>query len=84
MDIEHLVTMANQIGSFFESESVDANQAAKEVASHLRRFWEPRMRKQIVAHYQRGAAGLEDIPRDAVAMLAAESTAEVDAAPKTP
>jgi formate dehydrogenase subunit delta len=80
MDIEHLVKMVNEISAFFEGES-SGDQAARDVANHLRRFWEPRMRKQIIAHYERGAAGLEDIARDAVALLARDSTAASTAKP---
>ena len=61
--------MANDIGHFFNSEP-DKAEAAKSVANHLRRFWDPRMRREIVAYYRQGGAGLEDVPRAAVAMLA--------------
>jgi formate dehydrogenase subunit delta len=57
MNIEHLVKMANQIGQFFEAEP-DQAQAANDVASHLKRFWDPRMRKAIVDHVGNGGAGL--------------------------
>jgi formate dehydrogenase subunit delta len=76
--IEYLVKMANEIGAFFASEP-DADQAAGAVASHLRRFWEPRMRDQIVAHQAKGGAGLSDVARKAVAQLAAEKADEADA-----
>jgi len=46
--IEYLVKMANEIGAFFASEP-DPEQAVNAVAGHLRRFWDPRMRAQIVA-----------------------------------
>lgn len=49
MNIENLVTMANQIGTFFESYP-DQEEASNEIASHLRRFWAPRMRTQLYAH----------------------------------
>jgi formate dehydrogenase subunit delta len=66
MNIEHLVTMANQIGSFFRSYP-DAEQAKKDIASHLKRFWEPRMRKQLVAHVvEKQGLGLEPIVENAV------------------
>ena len=71
MRIEHLVSMANDIGNFFNAES-DKTEAAKGVANHLRRFWDPRMRREIIAHYKQGGEGLNDIPRSAVAMLAGE------------
>ena len=43
MDIPHLVKMANQIGEFF-SAYPDAELARQEIAGHLQRFWDPRMR----------------------------------------
>ena len=74
MNIDHLVKMANEIAAFFAAEQ-DSQQAARNVASHLKRFWEPRMRQQIVAHYQRGGTGLDEVARGGVALLAAESSA---------
>ena len=73
MNTELLVNMTNEISMFFASESAPA-QAANDVATHLRRFWEPRMRRQIVTHFEehRGE-GLSDLARQAVALLAAES-----------
>jgi formate dehydrogenase subunit delta len=73
MDIEHLVTMANDIAAFFRK-SADEGEAAQSVATHLHRYWDPRMRKQIVAHEQSGGAGLSELARDAVHLLAQERT----------
>ena len=72
MRIERLVTMANDIGAFFDAEP-DKVEAAKGVANHLKRFWDPRMRRQIVAHYQAGGVGLRDVTRSAIGMLADET-----------
>jgi formate dehydrogenase subunit delta len=69
MRIERLVTMANDIGAFFATDP-DRSLATSNVASHLQRFWDPRMRRQIVAHYFEGGAGLDEIPLAAVALLA--------------
>jgi formate dehydrogenase subunit delta len=69
MRVERLVSMANDIGAFFNAEA-DKAEAAKNIASHLRRFWDPRMRRQIVAHYREGGAGLDDVVRSAVRLLA--------------
>jgi formate dehydrogenase subunit delta len=61
MDIHHLVKMANDIGNFFESEP-DRVKGAKGVADHLRSFWDPRMRRQILAHVDRSSgAGLKPL-----------------------
>ena len=44
---EKLVRMANQIASFFAHEGPE--RATASIADHLRKFWDPRMRGQIVA-----------------------------------
>lgn len=75
MKIEALVKMANEISHFFEGEA-GQTEAPAAVASHLRRYWEPRMRRDIVAHYDaRGGEGLEEVALKAVALLAAERPA---------
>jgi formate dehydrogenase subunit delta len=71
MRIERLVSMANDIGNFFNAEP-DKTEAAKGVANHVRRFWDPRMRREMIAHYRNGGAGLDDVPRAAMAILADE------------
>lgn len=65
MHVENLVKMANQIGKFFEAEP-DQDQAIKDIASHLKRFWDPRMRSAIIAHVDHGGAGLLDIVSTAI------------------
>ena len=70
MDTENLVKMANQIAAFFRSEA-SAEEAPLQVASHLRKFWEPRMRATIIEHAAGGGAGLSDLAKSAVARLAA-------------
>lgn len=70
MDIHHLVKMANQIGSFFEAYP-DRVLAEQEVASHIKRFWDPRMRLQIADHVTKtGGEDLLPLVRDAVRQLA--------------
>ncbi len=69
MHIEQLVTMANDIANFFRGAS-DPGAGARNVADHLRRFWDPRMRRQIIAHYDAGGKGLSDLAREGVALLA--------------
>lgn len=46
MNIDNLVTMANQIGTFFASYP-DREEGRTEIANHLQRFWAPRMRTQL-------------------------------------
>ena len=65
MKIQHLVKMANQIGQFFEFEP-DHHQAVNDVATHLKRFWDPRMRKAIVSHAKNGGEGLLPIVMKAI------------------
>jgi len=60
--------MANDIGHYFATEQ-DRAAAVAAVAGHLQRFWDPRMRRQIVAHVAAGGAGLSDLARDAVSSL---------------
>jgi formate dehydrogenase subunit delta len=67
MHTEYLVTMANDIADFFHG--AEPENAVRNVADHLRRFWDPRMRKAIIAFYAEGGAGLSDTARAAVGML---------------
>ena len=68
MSTERLVQMANDIGHFFAAEPQRADAIAG-IANHIQRFWDPRMRRQILAHLQAGGEGLEELPRAAVASL---------------
>jgi formate dehydrogenase subunit delta len=65
-----LVYMANQIGGFFTAQGGDA--APAKTAEHLTRYWDPRMRRAIVAHLDAGGEGLEPAVREAVEMLRAK------------
>jgi formate dehydrogenase subunit delta len=81
MNIDILIKMVNEISAYFASEP-DAEQAAKDVAGHLRRFWEPRMRRQIITYcQQRHGAGLSDLARRGVGLLAAAEPAPASAPP---
>ncbi len=68
MQIERLVKMANEIAQFFASESTAA-EAPQNVASHLTKYWDPRMRREIVNHGRQGGGGLSEIARHAVGLL---------------
>jgi formate dehydrogenase subunit delta len=70
--IDRLVAMANDIARFFEAEP-DTREVARAIAGHLKRYWDPRMRREIVAHYRDGGAGLRDTTRSAIGLLADES-----------
>lgn len=49
MNPANLIKMANQIGSFFET-MPDREQAQHDIASHIKRFWEPRMRRSLLQY----------------------------------
>jgi formate dehydrogenase subunit delta len=68
MDVTRLVAMANDIAAFFDSEP-DKAVAAEGVRSHLQRFWDPRMRREIIAHVAAGGAGLTATAHEAVKRL---------------
>ena len=70
MSTPHLVRMANQIEAFFRSGS-DRDVAIAGIETHLRRFWDPRMRKEVVAHYDRGGQDLGELAKAAVQRLKA-------------
>jgi formate dehydrogenase subunit delta len=71
MNIDLLVKMVNEISAYFAAEP-DDEQAVKDVAAHLKRYWEPRMRRQIVTYYEeRQGAGLSDLALRGVGLLAA-------------
>lgn len=65
-----LVRMANQIASFFAAYPED--EAIASTAGHLRNFWEPRMRAELLAHLAAGGEGLSDLARKAASRLAEE------------
>ncbi len=66
---DKLIYMANQIGKFFASQ--DSVTASSAIAEHLKKFWDPRMRKTILAHLDHGGAGLDAPVRAAVEKLKA-------------
>ena len=68
MDIHRLVKMANEIGEFFE-QTPDRAEAVNSIATHLRNFWEPRMRRQLIEYVNQGDGDLKEIVRDAVQVL---------------
>jgi formate dehydrogenase subunit delta len=66
MDLDNLIRMANRIGDFFEA-MPDPDEARDGIANHLKRFWEPRMRAEILAHVEKtGGAGLHPMVVEAI------------------
>ncbi len=69
MNGDQLVRMINDISGFFVSES-DQNEAVEGVVGHVTKFWDPRMRSQIVSYVeQTDGAGLTELSRLAVNRL---------------
>ena len=64
MDLDNLIVMANRIGSFFAAQP-DRDEALAGIADHVKKFWEPRMRSQILAAVgtEAGAGRLGRAPR---------------------
>ena len=61
MDLDNLIVMANKIGQFFAA-LPDRDEALAGIAEHVKKFWEPRMRTQILAAVGTEAgAGLSDL-----------------------
>jgi len=58
--------MANQIGAFFEA-MPDREQAIKDVAGHILRSWDPRMRRDLMQYVgDHGDGDLKAVVRDAL------------------
>ncbi len=58
MHTDNLVKMANQIGAYFEA-FPDRVEALEGVAMHIKKFWEPRMRRSLLAHLDQ--AGFDEL-----------------------
>ncbi len=68
MNTQRLVAMANDIAAFFAADP-DPAAAAEQVATHLKKFWEPRMRAEIRRHADAGGAGLSALALQGVKQL---------------
>ncbi len=66
---ERLIYMANQIATFFASQP----EGAQGVADHIRAYWDPQMRDEILAWRRTGGAGLHPLAAEAVDRLAAKA-----------
>jgi len=65
----NLIKMANDIGAFFEA-MPDQQQAAKDAASHIQKFWESRMQKALLAYIKTDGDGqLKPVMREAIKSL---------------
>lgn len=67
MDASKLIRMANEIAAFFESDP-DPRAVSDGIADHLRRFWDPRMRRELIRFIdEHGGAGCKPTVLAAVA-----------------
>ncbi|MBW9114440.1 formate dehydrogenase subunit delta [Rhizobium cauense] len=62
-----LVYMANQIATFFKSQP--ESEAAQGVATHINKFWEPRMRRQLFEILESKDSGLNPLVIQAASLI---------------
>jgi formate dehydrogenase subunit delta len=67
MKSDSMVHRANQIALFFASYPHD--EAVAGVTDHFKKFWERRMRDQIIQYAEHGGAGLHELALEAVKRL---------------
>jgi formate dehydrogenase subunit delta len=67
MSVATQVRLANDVAAQFHHLRHDA--AVAGIAAHLRTFWDPRMRAQLVAAVDAGAAGLDPLAVEAAGRL---------------
>ena len=64
---DNLIRMVNRIGAFFAA-MPDREEAMRDLAQHVRRFWEPRMRQQLFEHLDaRQGEGVDELVVHALA-----------------
>ena len=71
MQPDKLVMMANQIAKFFAAQG--EARALPQIADHIEKFRDPRMRKEIAGHLARGGEGLDPLAHSALATLSVKS-----------
>jgi formate dehydrogenase subunit delta len=69
---EHLVKMANDIGSFFGGEP-QREDAIAGISNHIAKYWTRRMREKLARYLAQGGDGLDELPLEAVRRLNASS-----------
>ena len=60
MDVNKLVRMANQIAANLDY-GKDPEKAIVSTLDHIKRFWTPDMRREIVEHYRQGSNGSSEV-----------------------
>lgn len=54
-----LVRMANEIAAFFKP--YPHEEAVADISQHILDFWDPRMRRAMIAHLEAGGEGLQPL-----------------------
>ena len=67
MDEHNMLHKANEISKFFASYPHD--EAVAGIAGHLRMYWVPRMRRQIIDYVENGGTELHPLAVEAVKRL---------------
>jgi formate dehydrogenase subunit delta len=67
MQRDELIRMANQIARFFEPYPEDEAMAG--IAEHLKKFWTPAMRAQLIRYARATSDGLEPLVARTIAQL---------------
>ena len=81
MEIGNLIRMANRIGDFFDA-LPDRPEAIEGVANHIQKFWEPRMRVELLAFLERHPDGVDGDVRLSPIVLEAVSLNRARLTPK--
>lgn len=67
MEAHVMIHKANSIAQYFAAYPHD--EAVSGVADHLRKFWEPRMRRQLLEYLDQGGSGLHELVLEAAKNL---------------
>ena len=82
-DGNKIIRMANQIATFFHSQP--ASEGPGGVATHINKFWEPRMRRQLFDLVDNhGGEGLDSLVLQAVPLIHRPPPAETPPAANAP
>lgn len=74
MSGDKIVRMANQIATFFLSQKKEEGPIG--VATHINKFWEPRMRRQFFEIVDHGGEGLMPMVMEAAPLINRPAEAE--------
>lgn len=74
MALDRIVLMANQIGDFFAP--YPPERRAEGIRNHLRTYWDPRMRAELLALIEQGGEGLAAHVIEGAKLLREESHAK--------